>query len=196
MYIENRRLGLRVNLLVPIGLVFLLLLNGTLPIAVMLLAALVHEAGHLLFARAVGVRIVRFDVELWGGRMCYAALTSYRRQLFIASGGIIANLLCAPLGLIRVFGIYGRLFCCSCLCYALINLIPARTLDGGEMLRCFLRQRSESPETALAERAVYLFSMLFIAGAGAALCLLSGFNYSVVFIALLSLLLTVTDAVQ
>lgn len=192
MYIEKRTVGLRINLLVPVGLIFLILLNGVHASIVMLLAAVVHELGHILAANAAGVPIVRFDLELWGGRLCYGGLNSYKQELIVSCGGILANLLLCPLGLIPIFGLYGKLFFYSCICYALINMIPARTLDGGEILRCLLCMQSVSGFEC-AERAIHLLSSFFMLALGVSLCLITGFNLSVLFICLFSLVLTVTD---
>ncbi len=190
MYIESRKCGIRLNVLVPVGLFFVFLLNGALPSLCMLLAAAVHELGHILCASLVKAPVLRFDVELWGGRLYYGGMTGYKQELLIASGGIMANLALCPLGLLPLFGVYGRLFFYSCICYALVNIIPARTLDGGEMLRCLLcLQCSEGWDSA--ERAVHLFSVLIMLALGVSLCLLTGFNLSVVFICLLSLVVTV-----
>lgn len=193
MYIEIRAYGIRLNILALVGLVFVFLLNGVASSLVMLLAAILHELGHILAANAVGAPIVRFDIEPWGGRMYYGGMTSYKQELLIASGGVAFNFLFAPIGLIPLFGIYGKLFFFSCVCYALVNLIPAKTLDGGEMLRCLLCMQKGSIGAESAERAVYLLSLIFMLALGATLCLITGFNLSVVFLCLFSLVITVLD---
>ncbi len=191
-----RKYGLRINLLVPVGLVFLFLLNGFWASAVMLLAAVLHELGHMLCARLVHAPIVRFDIELWGGKMYYGGMPCYRQELIIAVGGIAANVIFAPLGLIPFLGIYGKLFFYSCACYALVNIIPARSLDGGEILRCLLSMQKGNTDTESAERAVYLLSLLFIVSASFLLCILSGFNLSVILLCVFSLVVTVTDYIK
>jgi len=193
VYIENKKSGIRINLLVPVGLVTVFLINGVVPSAVMLLAAFVHELGHLICATIVGAPILRFDVELWGGRMLYGGMLSYRQELFISVGGIISNLLFAPLGLIPIFGIYGKLFYYSCFCYALINVIPACSLDGGEILRCLLRNYTDPYTADRAERAVYCMALLFVVVLGLILSLLSGFNSSVMFLVFFSIVVFVTN---
>jgi len=186
-------MGIRVNLLVPVGLTIFFLLNGLRAAAVMLFAAAVHEMGHILCANAVKAPIMRFDVELWGGRMFYGGMLSYKQELVVALGGIAANLLAAPLGLIPIFGVYGKLFYYSCFCYALINIVPAKTLDGGEVLRCLLRLCGEQYMADRAEYVVHVISVLFVATAGFFLCVLAGFNSSVMFLVLLSVAVLVTE---
>lgn len=193
MYIENKRLGLRLNLLVPVGLAILFRLNGFLPSFVMLLAAIVHEAGHILCVYAVKAPVLRFDIELWGGRMYYGGMLGYKQEMLIASGGIIANVVFASLGLIPFFGIYGKLFYYSCFCHAMVNIIPAKTLDGGELFRCFMRLYSDPLTAERAEKAVHMLSVLFIVVSGIFLSLFTGFNSSVLFIVVFSVVLLVTE---
>ena len=193
MYIENKKSGIRINMLVPIGLVTVFLINGVIPSAVMLLAAFVHELGHLVCATIVGAPILRFDVELWGGKMLYGGMLSYKKELIISLGGIAANLLFAPLGMIPLFGVYGKLFYYSCFCYAIINFIPVRSLDGGEVLRCLLWSYTDPYTATKAQQAVHCLSVLFVIVSGLIVSLLSGFNSSVMFLVFFSVVVFVTD---
>lgn len=193
MYIEIRPCGLRLNLLVPVGLLFLLMLNGACATATMLLAAAIHEEAHILCANAVGAPIVRFDIEPWGGRLLYGGMTSYKQELAIASAGIAANLLTAAFGLISPLGIYGRLFFYSSLCYALVNLIPIKGSDGGEIMRCLVAMQSKALVAYSIERGVNMLSLVFMLVLGAMLCPASGFNLSVVFLCLYGVVITVCD---
>lgn len=193
MYIEIRPCGIRLNLLVPVGLLFLFLLNGVYATVIMLFAAVVHEAAHILCANAVGAPITRFDIEPWGGRLLYGGMTSYRQELAISSAGVAANLLTAAFGLISPFGVYGKLFFYSSVCYAIVNLIPIKGLDGGEMMRCLVAMQSGTLDAESIERTVNLLSLVFMLVLGAMLCIASGFNLSVVFLCLYSVVITVCD---
>ncbi len=189
MYIENTKMGLRLNILVPIGLLFLFFLNGVASTVVMLLAAFVHEAGHILSAAACGACIERFDIELWGGRMFYGGMNSYKKELLISLGGIFANLLLAPLGLISVFGIYGKLFFWASICYALVNIIPAKTLDGGEALRCILCLNCDVDVAYAAQTAVNTLAVMFLCAVGLTMGIITGFNSSVLMLAVITVVL-------
>lgn len=189
MYIEDPRRGIRLNILVPVGLLFLVLLNGFRVISVMLLAAVVHEAGHILAALICGATVERMDIELWGGRMYYMGARSYQREFVISLGGIAANLLAAPLGLIPVFGIWGKLFFCACLCYGLVNIIPAKTLDGGEALRCILALNCDDSAAYSALNTVNTLSVMFLCAIGLVLSALTGFNSSVLMLAVITVVL-------
>lgn len=196
MYLEIKRYGVRLNLLVPVGLVFFVLLNGLLSSAVILLAAVVHEAGHILCANAVGAPVMRFDIEPWGGRIYYGGFTAYKQELVIALGGILFNLICAPLGMIPCFGVYGKMFFCSCVIYAIVNIIPIKTLDGGEVLRCVLSLRERVCNEEGIKRAINFVSTVFLLVLGVTVCIVSGFNLSVVFISVFSIVLSVVDFVK
>lgn len=191
MYIENTKRGIRLNILVPVGLVFLVLLNGYKTMAVMLFAAVVHEAGHLAMAFICGANVQRMDIELWGGRMYYGGMHSYGKELAIALGGVAANLLLAPIGLLPFWGIYGKLFFYSCLCYALVNIIPAKTLDGGEVLRCALGMTCTDYVAYTAINTVNTLSVLLLCCIGLLCGALTGFNSSVVMLCLVSVVLAV-----
>lgn len=191
MYIELPRNGIRINVFVPIGAVFLLLLNGVLGFTVMFLAAAIHELGHILFATVCKVRICRFDVELWGGKLQYEGFADYKQEFCIAIGGIVLNLLTAPLGLCPIFGLYGKLFFYSSLCYAAVNLLPAESLDGGVALSCVLRMKTDMRSAMIAERTVAVFSLFILVAVGAILCILSGMNSSVLFLCTLTVVLMI-----
>ena len=173
----------------PVGILFLFLLNGFLSTTVILLAAVVHECGHIAIAAACGAGIERFDIELWGGRMYYGGMNSYRKELYISMGGIVANLLFAPIGLIGLFGIYGKLFFCASVCYALVNIIPAKTLDGGEVLRCMLCLGCDADVAYAAQTAVNTLAVLFLCAVGLSMAVLTGFNSSVLMLSVITVVL-------
>ena len=175
----------------PVGLFFLFLLNGFLTTLVILIAAVVHELGHIAALAVCGIPVERFDIELWGGRMYYSGMNSYRKELCISLGGIVANLLAAPLGLISFFGIYGKLFFFASVCYALVNIIPAKTLDGGEALRCMLNLSCDSSVAYAAQNAVNALALMFLCALGLSLAVLSGFNSSVLMLGVITVVLAI-----
>ncbi len=168
-----------------------MLLNGILAFTVMILAAALHELGHILAAAICKVRICRFDVELWGGKIQYEGFVGYKQELCIALGGIALNVLTAPLGLCPLFGLYGRLFFYSSLCYAAVNMLPAESLDGGVALSCILRMKTDMRSAMIAERTVAVFSLFILVAVGAILCILSGLNSSVLFLCIMTVVLAV-----
>ncbi len=170
---------------------FLLLLNGFLAFTVMLIAAVIHELGHMIAAAICKVHICRFDVEIWGGKIQYEGFVGYKQELCIALGGIVLNVLTAPIGLCPIFGIFGRLFFYSSLCYAAVNLLPAESLDGGVALSCILRLKTDMRSAVIAERTVAVFSIFILVAVGAILCILSGMNSSVLFLCVLTVVIMI-----
>lgn len=124
---------------------FLLLLAAALAIAplpltaAVLLAAAMHECGHLLALRA-------FRVPVEGLRLCASSAVifargtqrlSYGRELIVTLAGPAVNLLAAPL--IATISAqntwnWGYLFAGAHLLLGVYNLLPIPPLDGGRAL--------------------------------------------------------------
>ena len=138
--------GLYVSPLAPLPAVCFFFFGHERLILASLLAAALHECGHIAAIYALGAKIGRLEILPFGGEIeTCGKILSYRQSLFVSFAGILANLLCVPLlaaqtPFLRLFGI-----CSAGL--ALFNLLPARGLDGGEMLQDLLLMRL-SPETA------------------------------------------------
>lgn len=100
-----------------------------------LLAALLHEGGHLLACRLLGVPIRFFRPTVAGAVIGYdPSAVSYTREAMIAAAGPLSNLagflLCFPGQCSRGRALFGI----ACLSLALFNLLPIRRLDGGVIL--------------------------------------------------------------
>lgn len=125
----------RLSLMFPALLTALLLANPDGLAVPCLLAALIHEGGHLLVMLWLGVPPEDCVVGAFGARIRLGCrLPSYGRHLLISLAGPLTNLLCMSI-----------LFLCNTttpalvhLVMALLNLLPATALDGGEILRCGL----------------------------------------------------------
>ena len=121
-------------------LVVLILTDRTRVVLLTLLAALLHECGHLLAAKLMRIpmRGVRFDLlgvrlEI-GGRML-----SYGEEWLLAAAGPLTSLLCAAVAALawRVSLLF-QIFSCASVVLGALNLLPIRTFDGGRMLECCL----------------------------------------------------------
>lgn len=114
----------------------LALLNGFYDTLPLLSAALLHEIGHLLACRLLGVPIRFIRPTGVGAVIGYDPSTlSYGQEIWIAAAGPALNLagffFCFPgecTGGRALFGL-------SCLALAVFNLLPIRRLDGGVILR-------------------------------------------------------------
>ena len=109
------------------------------PVAVILSCALIHELGHVGMARWAGVEIRGLRLDLFGARMELAGLVPYGKEVSVALGGPLANLLSAGM----IYPVWQRqggenilLFVVASVLLAAVNLLPIGTLDGGRVLYC------------------------------------------------------------
>lgn len=109
--------------------------------ALLLLSILLHESGHILTMKLLGVKIqgltllpAGIDIESDKNRV------SYQKELAISLSGGAMNIL-----IFLLFWEY-EFFACANLLYALLNLLPIKGLDGGSVLEsvllCFLTPAS------------------------------------------------------
>jgi len=106
--------------------------------SVTLLSALLHEAGHVGMALALGVPITGVTLYPFGAdiRLGYG-LRSYRKDMAIAAAGAVVNLLLLLLGL-GLGGPTGMCLLASNLVLGGMNLLPIEGLDGGAVCRSLL----------------------------------------------------------
>ena len=117
-----------------------------------LLAALLHEAGHLITARALGIGVAEITLLPLGADIRFSRLPTYREDIITGAAGAAANLISALLLLPLTAHSAARYFVCSSLALAAINLLPIRSLDGGTVLRGVLSARLPEHSHYRAER--------------------------------------------
>lgn len=128
-----------------------------------LLAALIHEIGHLLAAKMLKIKVDEVKLDFSGARICVdERLTSYRDEFLLSLAGPFANIAsiflilttykiigiqpmvlfdCADIFMMtgdpEIQGMCG-FFILSSFIQAFINLLPVKTFDGGRILYCAL----------------------------------------------------------
>ena len=107
----------------------------------LILSYLVHEIGHLAFAKVAGALINKFKIGPMRLSLTYdCSCLTYKREMLVEAGGILANLVFALL--LFLFGAQattGGAFFITCnVSLAIMNLYPVSILDGGGLLKSLL----------------------------------------------------------
>jgi len=151
------RLGSMFGFPIEINLSFLMLLalvflafGGIAGVVIVCLAfasVLLHELGHALVARQLGVRVSGIELGFFGGAAKMVELPrTANHELAIAAAGPAVSLVLAGLGLglgavthVPLIAWLGW----TNLILALFNLIPALPMDGGRILRALLTRKMD-----------------------------------------------------
>jgi Zn-dependent protease len=151
------RLGRVLGFPVEINLSFLLLLAvvfigygglaGVLVVCLAFASVLVHELGHALVARRLGVHVSGIELSFFGGAAKMVQMPrSADHEIAIAAAGPAVSLMLAGAG----FGLGAALHSPLLwnigfvnLIIAGFNLIPALPMDGGRILRALLTRRMD-----------------------------------------------------
>ena len=127
-----------------------------------LLACVLHELGHLLALRWLGMPVEKLRVTAVGAEIRVAGSLSYRGELAAALAGPAVNLVLAGWMSYLPGGAVGAGIN---LVLGLFNLLPVGRLDGGRILSCVLALLL-GPEYG--ERAAAVLSVLCVVLLGAA----------------------------
>ena len=176
----------------PISLALIALLEGGEVFLLMLSAALVHELGHYFFIKLCGARITRVDIEVLGALIVYAdGHTALNEDIAISFGGIIFNIAAAVIGIgcfTFIYELHLLIFIAANLALALVNLLPASSLDGGKALSAILLKKYEIDKAERIGKRVSIIAkgMLIVFSVG--LIVLSGFNIALIILFLLNII--------
>ena len=130
-------------LIQPLALIYLLFMlfcdkSGL--AAMSLLAAALHEIGHLVAARVMHIPIGAMRFDLLGARIdVKGRILSYGEEWLLCMSGPLSSLVFSLIG--SFFWSHTKLaiaFSCASLLLGLLNLLPIQTFDGGRMLECAL----------------------------------------------------------
>jgi Zn-dependent protease len=155
--LKSWRLGSIAGFPVELNLSFLILLGivligfgGVAGVALMLLvfgSVLLHELGHALVARQLGVQVAGIELSFFGGAAKMVQLPrTANHEVLIAAAGPAVSLILGGLGL--GLGALTHWTLLSWLGWtnfviAGFNLIPALPMDGGRILRALLSRRMD-----------------------------------------------------
>ena len=120
--------------------VAMILSDHTHAVVGILLAAAVHEAGHLLAARLLNIPLGELRLDLLGAQLTVdGRLLSYGEEWALcAAGPVFSLLLAAMLSPLWHLAAFWQEISCASLLLGLLNLLPIRNFDGGRMLSATL----------------------------------------------------------
>ncbi len=165
-----------------------------------LLAAFLHECGHLLAMKKCGVSVESISVNL-GDIAINAANTTctFKTDVFITLAGVLANLLFALLsGTIWLISsnVFFRDFAVASLCIGFFNILPLSSLDGGNVLCLLLERRftlKTSENIVSVVTAIFLVPLLII---GFLILFVAENNFSMLFAALYLIYIFVSKEIR
>ena len=146
-------------------------------------AAILHELGHALAVFACGGHVRDLAPAPFGFSLRYDGLLSYGKDAVIALSGPAANLAAAGVGIV-----VGRwlpetrgtaLFTGVNLMIGLFNLLPARPLDGGQILYALAARQLDVRRAETLTRAVTRLLGLGITALGVYILLKTRYNISI-----------------
>ena len=118
--------------------------------AMSLLAAALHEVGHLAAARAMKIPIGAMRLDLLGARIdVKGRILSYGEEWLLCAAGPLSSLVFSLIG--AAFWSHTNLaiaFSCASLLLGALNLLPIQTFDGGRMLECALLSFTSPQKTS------------------------------------------------
>lgn len=121
-------------------LLFMLFCDKSGLAAMSLLAAALHEVGHLIAAKGMHIPIGAMRFDLLGARIdVKGRILSYGEEWLLCVAGPFSSLVFSLIG--SFFWSHTKLaiaFSCASLLLGLLNLLPIQTFDGGRMLECAL----------------------------------------------------------
>ncbi len=144
-----------------------------------LIAAALHESGHLLMMLLRSCHIRRITVRLFDVQILSDEPKSRRDDLLITAMGVITNFLSAG-----IFSLFWRRLALSNLVIGVFNLLPIGSLDGGHLMRLLLSGRMSYRAVDRIEKIlsfVFLIPFFFL---GIFVLLRTKYNYSLLAVSL------------
>lgn len=115
-----------------------------------LLAAALHELGHIICAKLCSIPLQELKLGIFGASLTpKGIICSYKKEILLAASGPAFNIFSA-IALFLFFntlGNFGEFFMLSSLFLGFLNLLPIRDFDGGRILHCLICQ-TLSPRVA------------------------------------------------
>lgn len=178
-HIKGKKIQISVYFAALITLAFALSPGGYAPVG--LVCCIFHEMGHLVFMRAVGCEVNGISFGIYGMRIDSAPCVSLsqRKEVLIAFGGPLVNIILALLGWLFNF----RVLTAANAALAVFNLLPVESTDGYNIISGLLCSHFDSDKTKTALRIVSAAFLFLLYCFGFLLLFKSGYNFTVLAVA-------------
>ncbi len=121
-------------------IVLLFICDSSVYTVITLLAACLHEIGHIVAIKLCGAQILEITVYPFGADIkTDGRYLSYGKEAIVYLSGAVANILGAVISYFFSEHLpYASFFCLCNIVLIILNLMPVQSLDGGRALECFL----------------------------------------------------------
>lgn len=156
--------------LIPVFL-FLIVSGQLSTYALIFLSLLIHEAGHLIAAKTLGLKVSLCTIMPYGGELSISGQYNVRRRkrFYVALGGPIATFFLLLFAWFVPFPHADFLMRIQLILLG-VNLLPFLPLDGGQALSAYLETKGQAYEARLA---IIVHSIMFYS----IVLLVLGFSY-------------------
>lgn len=178
-----KKLKIDISFFGILSLVILFLLNGKYAFGNMMFCAFVHELGHFCALAICKVKPEVISLGFLNFNIKYNKLkTTYKADIFISSAGIIFNLFLSVIA----FSIGNKDVAFTSIVLAIINLLPLRGLDGGNILHGLLslsgdKELNFKKTQKINDAGIMLYRKVFTPVFLCVVAILTDFNVSVTF---------------
>lgn len=138
----DTKIKLRISIFGMLMLLILIFGDNSIYSVIALSAAAVHEIGHIIAAKILGVKFKTLSLNLLGARLGLdTPLYSYKKEFLLCAAGPAINIITGDIALclyhLRIHDEHILFFSIASFFLALLNLLPIKSFDGGRMLLCF-----------------------------------------------------------
>ena len=133
------KIKLRISIFGMLMLLILIFGDNSVYSVIALSAAAIHEVGHIIAAKILGVEFKTLSLNLFGARLGLATpLYSYKKEFLLCAAGPAINLITGDVALclynLRLPDEHILFFAIASFFLAILNLLPIKSFDGGRML--------------------------------------------------------------
>ncbi len=176
---------------------FIISLNAPANVLITIFSSLLHELGHLLIMSAVGNKPQKVRFEITGMNIFRQQniKISIKNEILIALGGPLMNLFCLIISSIFLCVYNSEItmtFACVNLILMIFNLLPINKFDGGLALYFLLSQKFDNEISIKTLKVTSILSLSLIYVWGIYSFFASGYNFSLIIIAIFLTLSTLS----